>query len=269
MKADLHAHSYYSDGDLSPRELARYMSEVGADAFSLTDHDTMAGVDEACAAAEEFGLKFVPGVEISAYDGCDIHILGYYVDKNNPKFKKFDADMSESRRVRFERTLELLKQYGMPLDFDKVRSFAKRNPSRAHAAMGLVDAGYEPDMASCFDKWLRAGGPCYVPNDSFGPEEAVRLICDCGGIAVLAHPVRIRMNSDKLASYIKMLTKRGLSGIEASYKQAQEDVVKKFTEIGKANGLFITNGGDFHSPSRSLPVPREISESTAKSLRLL
>lgn len=268
MKADLHAHSYYSDGDLSPKELAQYMLDAGADAFALTDHDTMAGVDEAEAAARRLGLKFVPGVEISSYDGCDIHVLGYYVDSGNPKFKKFDSELSESRELRFKRTIQLLCEHGMPLDYEKVRALARRNPSRAHAAMGMVDAGYEPDVKSCFDKWLRAGGDCYVPNEAITPVEAVRLICDCGGIAVLAHPVRIRMNPNKLPPYIEMLTKNGLSGIEASYKQAQEEAVKRFTEIGVKNGLFITNGGDFHSPTRSRPVPREISQETVKALKL-
>lgn len=269
MKADLHSHSYYSDGELSPREVARYMLDTGAEAFALTDHDTMAGVKEAKAAAEELGLKFVPGVEISTYDGCDVHVLGYYADDENPKFKAFDKSIAESRLIRFKRTLELLEKHGMPLDFEKVRSFARRNPSRAHIAMGLIEAGYEKDMPSCFDKWLRAGGPCYVPNDALTPLEAVRLIRDCGGIPVLAHPVRIRMNPVKLEAYVAMLAENGLAGIEANYKMCKEEAVAKFTEIGKKNGLFITNGGDFHSPNRSTPVPREISDETARALRLL
>ena len=194
MIADLHCHSYYSDGDLPPSELAVHCKQSGSEVFALTDHDTMLGAQEAAEAAAELGLKFLPGVEISAYERCNVHILGYRVDYKNPKFIAFSENMAQARRDRMVKTVRLFEKNGMEITMDEVMSYARANPSRVHIARAALARGYAGSIKEVFDTFLKEGGPCYVPNDALSPVEAVRLITETGGIPVIAHPVRLKLD---------------------------------------------------------------------------
>lgn len=266
MKADLHCHSYFSDGELSVEEVVALGKKAGAQLMSLTDHDTMFGTDRARAAAKKEGIAFVSGVEISTHDKCDVHILGYNVDKDNPLFVKFEQEMAVSKQERVQSMIDKLAAFGMSISLDDVRQFAQKSLSRAHVAKALVAKGYEPDVQSCFNKWLREGAPCYAANEYMLPQQGVELINKCSGVAVLAHPVRLKLTQSDVSALVRSLADCGLKGIEASYKFSGEEAVRLYSRLAKETGLIVTNGGDFHTLSRNVIIPREMSEQALEVL---
>lgn len=268
MKADLHSHSNCSDGKLPPHLLPALAKKAGADVFALTDHDTMCGIERAKRAAEKEGIGFLAGVEISSYDACNVHVLGYHVDDKHPAFVDFEQRMSTYRDERIREMVRRLNDRGIDITYDDVMEFAVRSPSRGHVARAMVAKGYAPDVKTCFERWLKEGEPCYVPNDMITPVEAVELIQVCGGVPVLAHPMRLKLSLERGEKLVKRLKDAGLKGIEASYKLFDESITAPFYEMAEKYDLFVTNGGDFHAPDRSAFVPREISERTAKALGL-
>lgn len=268
MIADLHCHSNCSDGKLPPHLLAALAKKAGAEAFALTDHDTMCGVERARKAAEKEGIAFIGGVEISSYGICNVHVLGYNVDCKNSVFAEFEKKIADFRDERIREMIKRLNARGINVSYEDVAEFAVRSPSRGHVARAMVSLGYEPDIKTCFEKWLKEGEPCYVPNDMITPAEAVELILECGGVPVLAHPMRLKMSLEGGEKLVKGLKDVGLRGIEASYKLFDNSITAPFYEMAEKYDLFVTNGGDFHAPDRSAFVPRKISERTAAALGL-
>lgn len=268
MRADLHCHSNCSDGKLPPHLLPALAKKAGADVFALTDHDTMCGVERARAAAKQEGIGFIGGVEISSYGECNVHVLGYNVDDKHQAFRSFEEKIAVCRDDRVREMIGRLNKRKVKITYEDVMEFAVRSPSRAHVARAMVSRGYAPDIKTCFDKWLKEGEPCYVPNDMITPVEAVELILKCGGVPVLAHPMRLKMSLESGEKLVKSLKDAGLEGIEASYKLFDESITAPFYAMAKKYDLFVTNGGDFHAPDRSAFVPRMISERTAAALGL-
>lgn len=268
MIADLHCHSNCSDGKLAPSALPEYALKAGAELFALTDHDTMCGIDEAREAARKVGIGFLEGVEISSYYGCNVHVLGYRVDGSRLVFKDFEKKIADSRTERIKEMVTRLNRNGVNITFEDVAAHALRNPSRIHVAQAMVCAGYEKTVQDCFANWLKEGAPCYVPNDMLTPFEAVELILKCGGIPVLAHPMRLKLELSEGEKLVAALKEVGLMGIEASYKKFDTDVCAPFYDMAEKYDLFVTNGGDFHAPDRSTFVPRELDERTVLALGL-
>lgn len=266
MLADLHAHSHYSDGLLPPARLAQAAAEAGLDIVSLTDHDTTTGVEEMNAACAECGVRNVPGVEISAFDRCDVHILGYTIDCKNAALTGFLSDMAAARAERVGRIADRLAAHGMPVDFDAVKRSAAGSLSRGHLARAMLEKGYETDFKACFDKWLNPGCPCYLPQTRALPEEAVDVVHAAGGLAVLAHPVRLRLSDGDKAALIVRLARAGLDGVEAVYKDSPEPAVAFFRKLAADNGLFVTPGGDFHAPDTQKLYPRPLDPDAARAL---
>lgn len=264
--ADLHCHSYYSDGLQSPTEVARLAARAGVQVIALTDHDTTAGVAEMTAACRALGLVNLPAVEISAFTDCDVHILGYNIDCKNRDLQSFLSDLERARTVRMGKILEKLAAHGMPLDMADVRRLAMGSVSRGHVARAMIAAGYETDLQDCFRKWINYNGKCYVPNDRVPPEEAIAAVHAAGGKAVLAHPCRLRMPDEDKAQFIARLAAAGLDGVEAVYKQSSPERVALFRGMAEENGLFVTTGNDFHSADRQTIVPRPLDEKTERNL---
>ncbi len=266
MLADLHAHSHYSDGLLPPARLAQAAAAAGLDIVALTDHDTTAGVVEMNAACAGCGVRNLPGVEISAFDRCDVHILGYNIDCENAALSAFLSAMAAARAERIGRIADKLAGYGMPIDFDALKRSAAGSLSRGHLARALLEKGYETDFKACFDKWLNPGCPCYLPQTRALPEEAIDIIHAAGGAAVLAHPVRLRMPDRDKAALIARLARAGLDGLEAVYKDSPESSVAFFRTLAADNGLFVTPGGDFHAPDTQCLYPRPLDPDAARAL---
>lgn len=249
---DLHVHSTESDGTNTPEELVFLAKQTGLSAFALTDHDTISGLEKARLAAKEEEIELVPGIELSTdYKGCEVHILGYYIDENNPVFLKRLQDFINSRNHRNEKMIALLQKEGFDITIEQL--FAKNPDSvitRAHFARFLVEHGMVKDRETVFNKYLGDGCRCYVPREKIDPFEAIKLIQLGGGVAFFAHPVLCHMNYNRLKCFIGDLKAAGLTGIEAIYSSNSPGDERNLKQIAKENELLISGGSDFHGENK-------------------
>ena len=245
---DLHVHSTASDGTCSPKEVVKLAKENELYAIALTDHDTIDGVSEAIEAGKKYGVKVVPGIEISAeYKGGDLHILGLNVDYHNEEFIAKVLVCRDSRHNRNLKMVEKMQQCGFPVTWEEMlKRFGDNSITRAHFAKYLIDEGYVKDKDEAFNKYLNPGCPCYLPRVKVSPFEAIDMIKEAGGHPVLAHPLLYKMPYDRLESVIVMLQNHGLEGIEGRYalNKVEDDVL--LDKLAKRHGLKMTGGSDFH-----------------------
>lgn len=269
---DLHTHSTESDGTLSPEELIKHAKEQGLSAIALTDHDAISGIEKARPVADELGLEFVPGVELSTdYQGQEVHILGYYIDTEQPEFLKQLKEFVDTREQRNEKMAVLLQQERFDITMDALTA---ENPdsviTRAHFARYLVEHGFVKDRETVFAKYLGDGCKCYVPREKITPFEAIRLIQLGGGLAFFAHPVLCHMNHDRLRFFIKSLKEAGLNGLEAIYSMNAPGDERNMIKFAEEFDLLISGGSDFHGSNKpqiqlgagkgNLRIPYEILE---------
>ncbi len=247
-RIDLHVHSRESDGSYAPAELVAYAIEKGLLAMALTDHDTVSGVAEAVRAAEGTELFLIPGVELSAeYRGRDIHILGLFLDYTSEAFLSGLEGFKEAREKRNEKMAALLTEHHMPLTMEEMREeFTDAVLTRAHFARMLVKKGYVQSYREAFDRFLDDGKPCYLPKERIAPEDAIRMIHQAEGLAVLAHPLLYRMDMDGVRTLVGFLKEQGLDGLEAIYSMNSGREEQRMKELADEYGLFISGGSDFH-----------------------
>ncbi len=245
-RVDLHAHTYFSDGLLSPEELveragARYLA-----ALAITDHDSVEALPRARAAAPP-GLEVVPGIEISsAWDGGDLHLLGYYLDLDSESLRQRLARFQSERRERAQHIMSRLGELGIPLDEEAVLTSAGPGVvGRPHLAAALVRAGHVGDLEEAFRRYLGVRGVAYVPRPRFHPEEAIDLIHAANGISVLAHPGPAL--SDLV---IERLIEAGLRGIEVWHPLHNAATLRRYRALARRRGLIETGGSDFHGHPR-------------------
>ncbi len=251
LNADLHAHSSVSDGALAPRALVARARERRVELFALTDHDTVDGVAEAQAAALEFGLRFVAGVEISVtWAGETVHVVGLGID---PAHAALRAGLEGVRAGRLQRGREMgeqLARAGIDGAFDGALALAG-NPdllSRTHFARWLVHTGHCGDTREVFRRYLVAGRPGYVPHRWAALADAVHWIGDAGGVAVLAHPGRYRLDETRLDALLSEFRALGGAAIEVATSNHGRHEAKRFANHAKWFGLEASRGSDFHSP---------------------
>src|SRR6056297_757904 len=236
MKIDLHMHSTYSDGTLSPEELVKKSAERGLEVISLTDHDTTAGIAEAAKAAENYGIEFVPGIEISTYRGeAEYHILGYFIDIKNKDLKKLSDEIIQSRIDRTKKIVSKLSEMGHQLDFEDIKEYASGvSIGRPHIARALVKKGYVETVADAFtDELIGGGSPAYVEKKKVRTETAVRTILNAGGIPVIAHPFLINHGNPLLKKDIEKLKEAGLKGIEVYQSKHDEVNTLRYKKIAE------------------------------------
>lgn len=245
---DLHVHSNISDGTMSPDDVVKLAAESGLSAIALTDHDTVAGIEEALAAGEKYGVEVIPGIEISAdYKGGDLHILGFDIDYRDRNFAEKIAVCRDSRHERNIKMTEKIRQQGFPVTWEiMLERFGDNSITRAHFAKYLLDEGYVKSKEEAFAKYLNPGCPCYVAREKVTPEQAVKMIIDAKGHPVLAHPMLYKMTHDRIESVIVMLMSYGLQGIEAVYSLNSPEDDEFLKKVAKRHGLYITGGSDFH-----------------------
>ncbi len=193
MKADLHMHSTASDGVYTPEALMNLAADLGYTHVALTDHDSTAGIPLALEAAKRRGMQLIPGVELSCGAQKEIHVLGYGFDPENAALRAFCEARAAQREARAEAMVQRLCELGKPIEMKRVRELARGVIARPHVARALVEAGYVTSVADAFDRYLKPGRPAYVPKEDVKVAEAVRLIAQAGGIAVLAHPMELKM----------------------------------------------------------------------------
>ncbi len=243
---DLHTHSNYSDGTCPPSVLVEKAVQKGLAAFALTDHDTVAGTEDAINAIKEQNapIKFIPGTELSvAYKDRDIHIVGLFINAAKMIIKRRD-----------DRNMEMvsnLQKAGVPISME---ALMEGNPdtvvTRAHFARFLVDNKIVSTPAEAFKKYLDTTTPYYVPRKYIEPEEGIELIRNAGGVPVLAHPLHYKLKETELEKLIRRLTLSGLMGIEVLYSnhtEADEIYAKK---LARKYNLLPSGGSDFHGSNK-------------------
>lgn len=245
MRLDLHLHSTASDGTTPPQELARLAAEQGLQAIALTDHDTVEGLAPCAAECTRQGLRFVPGVELSAGGDREIHVLGYHIDPQ--KLRDSLQSLRGDRFFRMERMVARIREAGMDVTIQDVEQIAGGAPlGRPHVAMALVRKGYASSVKNAFERYLGDGRPCCVPREKMGVARAVEWIHTCGGAAVIAHPALIRCERRMLTQTLAGLLDMGADGIEAFHSAHTPADARELEAFARRHGALVTGGSDFH-----------------------
>ncbi|MDN4595291.1 PHP domain-containing protein [Polycladomyces subterraneus] len=245
---DLHTHTTASDGEYPPAQLVVKAKQASLSTIAITDHDTLAGIEEAQQSGEHEGIRVIPGVEITTrFLGSSVDVLGYAFDHPSRLHQKLTA-YREGRRIRAERILEKLDQLGMKLSMEEVLVYSADGViARPHIAKALVQKGYAPDVQTVFDLYLADGQPAHIEKQSLSTEAGIHLIHQEGGKAVLAHPGLIR-DDRCLADLLKM----NWDGIEVWHPAHTSDQARLFYHLAQERGLAVTGGSDFHNDERRL-----------------
>lgn len=251
VNADLHSHSYESDGVLRPSDLADRAAANGVELWALTDHDELAGLQEAADQARARGMRFVAGVEISVTWGSDtIHILGLNIDPHNTDL---EAGLASTRDGRLERAREMaagLTAVGIDGAFEGALAYVQ-NPSlisRTHFARFLVDSGRCSDMSEVFHRYLGEGKPGFVPHRWARLRDAVSWIRQAQGVPVVAHPARYKFSDTESWAFFSEFAEAGGQAIEVVSSSHTRDEVQRFARLARDFGFSGSRGSDFHSP---------------------
>jgi predicted metal-dependent phosphoesterase TrpH len=257
---DLHCHSTASDGTLPPADVVRLAKDSGLSGLSLTDHDTIGGVEAAADEARRIGLDFLAGIEIS----CEypppgtMHILGYGVDPRSETLRDLTHRLLEGRDNRNPRIVQKLNELGVSITMQEVEEEAgataadnKKPVGRPHIAAVLLRKGYVSSIKQAFDKYLAQGAPAYFDKERLTMREAMDMIHKSGGMPVLAHPVQLRTDNDaRLERVVKDLVDLGLVGLETIHSDHDAGLVEKYTRLADRFGLLKTGGSDFHGTNK-------------------
>lgn len=251
---DLHCHSTISDGTLSPEELAQRAYDNGVRTWSLTDHDEVGGQIRAVRAADELGMRYINGIEISV-TWCDrtLHIVGLGYDYQDPTL---NAGLNRIRSDRVRRAHEMaakLEKFGIRGAYEGAVALAG-NPdllSRTHFARYIVEQGHCQHMQEVFDKYLADGKPAYVAGAWANLIEAVDWITQAGGTAVIAHPGRYKYSSSEFSNLFKSFKLMGGRGIEVVTGSHSPEQYHQYANVAKHYGFLASCGSDFHSPKES------------------
>ena len=248
---DLHTHSAFSDGTTSPTEIVAEAAAVGLAGFSLTDHDTITGWDEARAAAATHGVSFLPGIEITTkHNGASRHLLGYGID---PEHGELFSALRQVQAARLTRLKEMVRRvaadYVITLD-DVVGTGDVATVGRPHIADALVAKGYFVDRSTAFEEVLHPRSPYYLGTLAIDTREAIRLVSAAGGVSVLAHPAAFRQRAAISISDIAELSAAGLWGIEIEHPENRIDWMPPIIEAAASLGLETTGSSDYHGAGK-------------------
>lgn len=245
---DLHTHTTASDGILSPAGIVKMAASKGIGTIAITDHDTLHGIQEASEAGLRYGVKVIPGIELSTkYKGINIDILGYGISGSAPLLDALQK-IRDHRENRAQIIVEKFCELGMPITEEDVKKFSKGDViARPHIAKAVVEKGYAGNVQEVFDRYLADGKPCAVDKMVLSPEAGIRLIHKAGGLAVLAHPILV--GDDTI---VEELLKLPVDGIEVWHrKQTAKDAVR-YKALAEKYNKKITGGSDYHNEEHSL-----------------
>jgi len=251
LYADLHLHTNFSDGTYTPEELAGHAARCGFKAVALTDHDTMEGCERMGNACRERGVEFIPATELTAeLGGHELHMLGYFLDSKNARLQGELAKFQEVRQQRIVEMVVRLNQLGVPITTESVFKLANcRSPGRPHVARTLVQGGWCSGLDEAFERFLRKGKPAWVPKFKISASEAIELVHQAGGLAVLAHP-GLNHNDD----LIPPLVEAGMDGIECFHTKHSTTMTQRYLEMADQLQLLVTGGSDCHGMSKGKPL---------------
>ena len=270
---DLHSHSTNSDGEHSVDRVAELMAEAGVKHWALTDHDTITGWDDAKLAAQQVGIEFIPGVEITCEPGLAVcehemqrwqrdraptswHLLAYFPSATTSKqqqeeFRQWLAPLGESRGPRMEKMVALANQHGMNIDLDSVMARAEGSVGRPHLADELIAKGFAVDRQDAFDQWLGDGRPLAITRSKPSIEEATKAVHSSGGFVSLAHPIYYGVEARTLAKHCSAL---GVDAIECFHRSHPDSYRHAMMMAAREHGMHLTAGSDFHGLS-SMQTP--------------
>lgn len=254
MKLDLHIHSIYSDGSLSPEDLVDTAIDLDLSAISITDHDNVLSFKHAQAQADlrskETGkdiIEIIPGVEINTlWKDSEIHILGYYMDIESKPFLDLLAYQQHARAQQTMQIVEKLNKQGINIKLEDITSLVMEGGSigRPHIARAIANIGGARNVIEAYTKYINDKAPTYVKRKTVSPHEAVEIIYEACGIPVIAHPSDLEVVDD----LVKELISYGLRGIEAYHRKHSPAMVEYYFTMAEKYGLIVTGGSDYHGP---------------------
>lgn len=250
LRADLHTHTFFSDGTQSPEHVAIEAKKQNLDLVAVTDHDNVLAYPRFKEECKKLNMRFVTGIEVSAYIGdTKIHILGWGMDIESGKFKNYLETVKESTRLRTEDILKKLAGQGVPVSMDEVLAERTIPDAPLHITYICRAAGkkYGVNTSDFFDKYMALGRPCYSSLMRPTPESAVEIITECGGVAALAHPGRIDYPEGlDTEGLIRRLLPHGLYGIEGVYTTHTMEETTYYKELAAKYSLAVSGGSDTH-----------------------
>jgi len=251
MAADLHLHTRFSDGTFTPDELVAHAARQRLTALALTDHDTVEGCARTAEACAQAGIEFFPATELTAeLAGTELHLLGYGFDTGNPALLRAMTTFQQARQERIVAMVERLNRLNVPLRAEDVLSLANcRSPGRPHVARALVARGFCSGVDEAFARFLKKGRPAWVPKAKVAVAEAIRLLQQAGGVAVLAHP-----GLNQADPYLPVLIEAGLDGLECLHSKHPPGLTTHYLGLARRHGLLITGGSDCHGMAKGQPL---------------
>ena len=249
--ADLHLHTFFSDGTFTPEELVERASKLGFSAIALTDHDTMEGCARAATACAAVNMEFISGTELTAeHADTEVHILAYFVDTQNQTLLTRIAEFQAVRQNRIREMVAALNKLGIPLKAESVFALANcKSPGRPHVARALVKENLISNLDEAFERYLKKGRPAWIPKTKMSALESVELIHQAGGLAVMAHP-----GLNRTDEIIPDLVAAGLDGIECFHTKHSTKMAERYLEIAEKYHLLVTGGSDCHGFSKVKPL---------------
>jgi hypothetical protein len=249
--ADLHLHTFFSDGTFTPEELVERASKLGLSAIALTDHDTVEGCTRATAACAAAQMEFISGTELTAEHGdTEVHILAYLVDTQNQALLTRIAGFQCVRQDRIREMVAALNKLGIPLKAESVFALANcKSPGRPHVARALVKENLIGNLDEAFERYLKKGRPAWIPKTKMSALEGIELIHQAGGLAVMAHP-----GLNRTDEIIPDLVDAGLDGIECFHTKHSTTMAERYLEIAEKYHLLVTGGSDCHGFSKNKPL---------------
>ena len=245
---DFHTHSTCSDGTLTPKELVNHAKKSGLSAFALTDHDSVDGIKEAKEEAERIGIEFIPGIEFSAAENTETHIIGLFINPENETLLKTIEKLKGSRKRRMEEICFKLRNLGMDITHDEALEIAGGNfVGRAHIAKLMVEKGYCETIKECFEKYIGLGKPAYAEKNELSAVEAVKAIRAAGGLAFLAHLNQTGYSLEQLEELLLKLKSAGLNGIEGYYPEYTAEQISDYRALAEKLSLCFSGGSDYHA----------------------
>jgi predicted metal-dependent phosphoesterase TrpH len=238
---------------LRPSEIVDLAASRGVAAISITDHDTADGTGEAVRRGAEKGVEIVTGIEMSTWHGdTSMHILGYRFNHNDREFNNRLNLLQQGRDTRNIRIIENLKGLGIRVDYKELEHYSRYGQTgRPHIARLLVDKGVVRNIDLAFKHYLGRGAPAYAERFRFSAKDAIEMISDAGGIAVLAHPATLDPSLRSIPSLVKDLYNIGLKGVEVYYPSHSPKAVRALLKIATDLNILVTGGSDYHSQDRS------------------
>lgn len=248
MAIDLHTHSSASDGGFTPLKVVEYAKKIGLNCLSLTDHDTVQGLEEAQQRAAQIGMSFIPGIEFTTiWNDKELHTLGYFIDFKNPEVLSILSDAQKKIMERINLMIKKLNNIGYNITMEEVLKMANgASLGRPHIARTMVAKGYASSNQEVFDLYIGTRAPAYVQSNGMTTEESYNLIHKAGGITSLAHPGFLGRSEMMTEDDILIHKEIGLDAVEAFHSKHDNYMINYYLKIAKKFNMQITGGSDCH-----------------------